>query len=124
MTRRQFKRTTESESFICSHCGYAVGPVANGGRHRNHCPRCLWSRHLDTLIGDRSSSCRGNMEPIGVWVQKDREWALLHRCTRCGFIRANRIAGDDSEAALMALALKPVTGLPFPADAAFRLITD
>jgi hypothetical protein len=56
------------------------------------------------------------MEPIGVWVQSDGEWRILHRCTRCGFIRANRIAADDNEIALLAIAARPLSRLPFPLE--------
>jgi len=31
-----------------------VGPTLGGGRHRNHCPFCLHSRHVDDARpGDR-----------------------------------------------------------------------
>jgi len=56
------------------------------------------------------------MEPAGVRVLPDGEWALIHRCVKCGFLRSNRIAGDDNEGALLALALRPVMILPFPAE--------
>ena len=52
------------------------------------------------------------MKPIAVWVKPDGEWSVLHRCERCGTIRANRIAADDNEEALLKLALLPVTKLP------------
>jgi hypothetical protein len=54
------------------------------------------------------------MEPIAVSVQKDDEWSVVHRCTSCGVIRTNRIAGDDDATALLCLALRPLTSLPFP----------
>ncbi len=54
------------------------------------------------------------MRPISVWVKPDGEWSILHRCERCGVIRANRIAADDVETSLLALALMPMTKLPFP----------
>ncbi len=57
------------------------------------------------------------MLPIAVWVKPDGEWSVLHRCERCGIIRATRIAADDDEGALLKLALKPVTRLPFPLEA-------
>lgn len=54
------------------------------------------------------------MEPIGVEVRADGEWAIIHRCTGCGTLKTNRIAGDDDESALLRLALKPLSRLPFP----------
>ncbi len=103
------------ETFICGHCGMAVTPPENGTENRNHCPHCLRSCHADISIGDRRSSCRGIMDPIGIWVKPNREWALIHRCRKCGFLRTNRIAGDDNEEMLFALAAFPMTSMPFPA---------
>lgn len=56
------------------------------------------------------------MEPIGIEVRGDGEWALIHRCAGCGVLRTNRIAGDDSERALLALALRPIARPAFPLD--------
>jgi hypothetical protein len=56
------------------------------------------------------------MAPIAIWVRPDGEWAIVHRCDRCGAIRTNRIAGDDSELALMSLAARPLARPPFPLD--------
>jgi hypothetical protein len=57
------------------------------------------------------------MKPIAVWVKPDGEWSILHRCERCGIIRANRIAADDDEDALLRLAVSAVARLPFPLKA-------
>jgi len=113
MSRHSSKYRNESEPFICGNCGKGVLPAEAGTMNRNHCPECLWSRHVDLRTGDRSSVCRGMMEPIGIWARDD-EWAVIHRCVKCGFIRANRIAGDDSHVRLMTLAVKPVMMFPFP----------
>lgn len=87
-----------------------------GTRHRNHCPYCLWSRHLDEQPGDRACACRGAMQPVAIDVRNDGEWAIIHRCTGCGVMRTNRIAGDDQELALLQLALKPLANPPFALD--------
>ena len=89
---------------------------AIGTQHRNHCPWCLWSLHVDEEPGDRASGCRALMEPVGVWVKRSGEWSIIHRCTACGELRANRIAGDDVDWALMALAAKALANPPFPVD--------
>ena len=94
---------TCTEPFICTHCGRSVAPAAAGTRNRNHCPHCLASRHVDIRPGDRANPCRGMMEPISLWHKPDGELALIHRCTRCGELIANRIAGDDSPEQLAAL---------------------
>lgn len=102
------------ETFTCSVCGAVVVPEHAGSEHRNHCPRCLSSMHVDNRPGDRSSLCKGVMEPIGVWVRKNGEWAILHRCTSCGKIASNRIAADDNAVLLMSIATKPLANPPFP----------
>jgi len=91
-----------------------VPGVSPGTRHRNHCPACLWSAHLDERPGDRASPCGGGMEPIAIWVRPDGEWALVHRCGGCQAVRVNRVAGDDNEALLLSLAARPMAQPPFP----------
>lgn len=92
--------------FICRRCGAPVPAVSFGTRHRNHCPFCLWSLHVDIRPGDRASLCRGAMEPIAIWGKADGELMILHRCTVCGTIKANRCAGDDDESLLEEIAFR------------------
>ena len=96
-----------TDSFICKVCGWPVVSAGAGSNHRNHCPNCLYSIHLDNEPGDRESRCHGRMEPIGVWVRKNGEWAIIHRCIKCGKIGSNRVAADDNPMKLMALAMRP-----------------
>lgn len=91
-----------------------VAPEGAGSRHRNHCPKCLSSVHEDHAPGDRASLCKGIMDPIGVWVRKNGEWALIHRCRSCGAIHSNRVAADDNPALLMSIAVRPLADPPFP----------
>lgn len=102
-----------ARSFRCGHCGVAVSLDAPGTTHRNHCPSCLWSRHLDrNAPGDRDASCPGGMEPIAVTVRGQGRWVLVHRCTDCGRLRLNRTAGDDNLLLLIRLAALPLAALP------------
>ena len=103
-------------AFLCTHCHTTIPGSAPGTIHRNHCPHCLWSLHVDLKTGDRRSSCRGPMEPIAIGIQSNGEWSIVHRCTRCGMIRMNRIAGDDNEVLLVSMALRPLARPPFPLD--------
>lgn len=110
---------TESKSagcFICANCGKPIPCEGAGSRHRNHCPHCLSSLHLDNIPGDRASECGGIMDPIGVWVRKDGEWAVIHRCRSCGHLSSNRIAADDNPLKLMSIAIKPLALPPFPLE--------
>lgn len=105
--RGYYKNHACTESFNCKYCGRLIVPEGAGSDHRNHCPNCLMSVHVDNTPGDRQSTCHGLMEPISVWVRKNGEWAIIHRCKECGKLSSNRIAADDNPTKLMALALKP-----------------
>jgi hypothetical protein len=56
------------------------------------------------------------MEPIAVWARPGGDWAIIHRCRSCGELHSNRIAGDDNELALMALAVRAFSQPPFPLE--------
>lgn len=105
--RRPRRRPDGSETFKCGHCRAFIGPTVAGGRHRNHCPLCLYSKHVDrSHPGDRLSDCRSLMEPIGTFYRANGEQMLVHRCGGCGVERHNRVAADDNPLAL--LRLEPV----------------
>lgn len=59
-----------NDTFSCRVCDRLVFPTPTGGDHRNHCPNCLSSLHVDQEPGDRAADCGGIMDPIGVWVRK------------------------------------------------------
>lgn len=111
-----FKNHPCMDSFVCKNCGWLVSPRGAGSDHRNHCPNCLYSLHLDQEPGDRASDCGGIMEPISIWIRNRGEWALIHRCKRCGQLHSNRIAADDNPAKLMSIAMKPIANPPFPIE--------
>lgn len=97
----------DTQDFKCRQCGAMVSAnrELSGVNNRNHCPVCLWSRHVDLLIaGDRKADCGSRMEPIGLSIKEvnkrynaenQGELMLVHRCTGCGKISINRIAADD-----------------------------
>jgi len=113
-TNRRPNKDTPPGDFRCASCSRQVSAEAPGTRNRNHCPYCLWSLHVDGESGDRTSDCRGAMEPVAVWVKRNGEWALVHRCQRCGALCSNRVAGDDSPIALVSLAMRPIVLPAFP----------
>ncbi len=82
--------------FICKNCGRQVSLQAPGTKNRNHCPYCLFSLHVDNTVGDRAAVCGGLMAPIGKLYKSDGEEMLVHKCQKCGLVRKNRVAGDDS----------------------------
>ncbi len=113
MSRVLYKYKNEN-TFICEKCGVTVSTINCGTAHRNHCPECLWSKHVDLRTGDRMSVCRGLMEPISLWIKDDGEISIIHRCSKCGFIRHNRIANDDSYNKLSFIARRSMNFLTSP----------
>ena len=91
-----FKRTIED--FMCEHCGQKV--IGNG--YTNHCPECLYSKHVDINPGDREAMCGGLMKPESVEI-KGKEWIILHHCERCGFERKNKVVAEDNKEVLIQL---------------------
>ncbi len=84
-------------SFKCVHCRAFIGPTISGGKHRNHCPLCLYSRHVDGgRPGDRASDCGAKMAPVARFTRPNGEPMIVHRCLGCGFERNNRLAADDN----------------------------
>lgn len=110
-----------SHDFRCASCRLYVSLDAPGTAHRNHCPHCLTSLHVDRKIpGDRAADCRGRMDALAMSVRTDGEWLIIHQCATCGELSANRTAGDDNPLALLRLALRPLAD---PAGAGRALLT-
>lgn len=83
----------ENTAFQCEHCGANVKPLTNGS-YRNHCPYCLYSKHMDNTPGDRASKCRGLMAPIGLEYSGKKGYQLIHECKSCGKVGKNKVATD------------------------------
>ena len=86
-------RASENTAFTCLVCALEVVPLSNGS-YRNHCPKCLYSQHLDIVPGDRLSPCEDMMEPVGTKYRSGKGLQVVHRCLTCGVTRANRVAYD------------------------------
>ncbi len=96
-------------SFRCLTCHAIISNTSIGTKHRNHCPLCLWSKHLDLKTpGDRRSSCGARMKPVGLTLKKDGELMIVHLCLNCGKISCNRIAGDDNSYSIVQLMNAPI----------------
>ena len=90
-----FQKT--KENFICEHCGAQV--IGNG--YTNHCPKCLWSKHVDINPGDRAAQCGGMMEPVRIEA-KGRRYRIVHQCTKCHKERIIDAADGDAIEVLIA----------------------
>ena len=111
------------EAFRCVGCRALDIPMAAPGTaHRNHCPHCLTSLHVDRRVpGDRAAGCRGRMSALCLSAREDGEWMLIHLCRTCGELSANRIAGDDNALALVRMAVRPLADSRVPVRALLSL---
>ncbi len=117
------ERERQFGDFRCQHCQWHVSaaPALSGVNNRNHCPYCLWSKHVDLhAAGDRLNACKGRMQPLALtFKRRHKQYAsrqlgelmLVHQCTACGVLSLNRLAADDS-AAVLADVFKASLALP------------
>lgn len=85
---RKFQR--KIEDFFCQNCGY----FTKGNGYTNHCPNCLWSKHVDNNPGDRENECLGMMKPIQAYYKKGK-WFVVHQCQRCQTNKIIKITAED-----------------------------
>ncbi|HAP74220.1 TPA: hypothetical protein DCZ46_02850 [Candidatus Campbellbacteria bacterium] len=89
MPMKKFTRTIED--FVCENCGTEV--IGDG--YTNHCPKCLWSKHVDINPGDRLADCGGMMKPTGLDKKSDLFY-VVQKCEKCGHERRNKLIKGDS----------------------------
>ncbi|MFH0804393.1 MAG: RNHCP domain-containing protein [Candidatus Zambryskibacteria bacterium] len=95
----KFKR--KIEDFICENCRAEV----KGNGFTNHCPKCLYSKHVDIFPGDRSEKCGGLMEPI-LADESGGEWSIVHQCLKCGKQSRNKISKEDNFDEVVKISIK------------------
>lgn len=93
MTDKKFQRTVED--FTCEQCGAEVA----GDGFTNHCPQCLYSKHVDMNPGDRAAACGGLMAPVGL-EQKGDTWIVRQMCRSCGHTFRCKTRPEDFDAVL------------------------
>lgn len=86
------------EKFICENCNNTVDKLNYTAR--DHCPFCLFSKHVDILPGDRANKCGGILEPIDIEKFKNT-YKIIYKCQKCGQIHKNIIATDDNFDAIL-----------------------
>ncbi|MEI8339431.1 MAG: RNHCP domain-containing protein [bacterium] len=79
------------EDFVCEHCGQAV----TGSGYTNHCPNCLWSKHVDVNPGDREDECQGMMKPYWIEAVGDKYY-VWQKCEKCDHERRNFLGTGDN----------------------------
>ena len=81
------------ENFICENCGNSVEKLNYTAR--DHCPYCLYSKHVDVMPGDRANTCIGLMKPIGIEKYKNT-YKIIYKCSKCHQLHKNIMADDDN----------------------------
>lgn len=79
------------ENFICEHCNAEV--IGDG--FTNHCPNCLWSKHVDVHPGDRKEMCGGMMKPVRT-EGTVAEYVIVQKCEICKMEKKNRLSMKDN----------------------------
>ena len=93
------------ESFICENCGSNVDVLKYSAR--DHCPNCLYSKHVDIMPGDRANTCLGLMKPIGIEKYKNT-YKIIYKCTKCQQIHKNIMANDDNYYLIVKLSVSEI----------------
>ena len=81
------------ETFICQNCGMEVSKLNYTAR--DHCPYCLYSKHVDINPGDRLNNCQGLLKPIGIEKFRD-SYKIVYKCENCNESHKNIMATDDN----------------------------
>lgn len=93
----------KDENFICENCDKEVNKL--GYTARDHCPFCLYSKHVDINPGDRQNTCKGLLKPIGIEKFKD-SFKILYKCEKCNKDHKNIMANDDNMDMIIELSKK------------------
>lgn len=84
-----------NDSFECENCWFLIEKHPEWSA-RNHCPNCLFSKHLDDIFPwDRASLCKNLMKPVWIDHKKNKWWMIKHKCVKCGKEILNKVAPDD-----------------------------
>ena len=97
------KFTMIDENFICENCNKEVKKL--GYTARDHCPYCLYSKHVDINPGDRQNPCKGLLKPIGIEKFKST-FKILYKCKKCNKEHRNIMAKDDDMNIIIELSKK------------------
>ena len=99
--------TEIDEEFICEHCGKEVPKLHYTSR--DHCPYCLYAKHVDINPGDRLEECHGMLKPIGIEMNAKKGYVIVYQCETCGAIRKNVAAKDDDMNLIIRLSANPIS---------------
>lgn len=97
--------TMKDENFTCENCHKNVNKLNYTAR--DHCPYCLYSKHVDIMPGDRLNKCKGLLKPIGIEKFKDT-YKIVYQCQKCNQIHKNIMASDDNMDIIIQLTTNPI----------------
>lgn len=92
------------ENFICEYCGKTVLPLNYTAR--DHCPYCLYSKHVDIFPGDRANNCLGLLKPIKIEKFKNT-YKIIYKCEKCHQLHKNVMGNDDNMDIIIELSKNP-----------------
>ncbi|MCL5434654.1 MAG: RNHCP domain-containing protein [Candidatus Marsarchaeota archaeon] len=84
--------TRNRENFVCENCGTKV----QGNGYTDHCPECLYGKHVDISPGDRLSECKGTMVPKYSIYERDGNFKIHYKCRKCGEEKNVKASPDDN----------------------------
>lgn len=82
----------KDENFICENCNRSVKKLKYTAR--DHCPYCLYSKHIDINPGDRLNTCKGMLKPVKIEKFKNT-YKIIYKCEKCKSLHKNIMANDD-----------------------------
>ncbi len=91
------------EEFICENCKQQVSKLNYTAR--DHCPYCLYSKHVDINPGDRANKCKGLLKPIGIEKFKNA-YKIVYKCDKCNQEHKNIMAIDDDMSKIIELSIQ------------------
>ena len=103
MDAKKFKMV--DEEFVCENCGNKVNTLKKTAR--DHCNKCLYSKHVDIMPGDRKNDCNGLMIPIAVEKFKNT-YKIIYKCDKCHMIHKNIMADDDNFDEIIKIMQNPI----------------
>jgi DNA replicative helicase MCM subunit Mcm2 (Cdc46/Mcm family) len=101
LSQKRFQKV--QENFVCENCCFKV----KGSGYTDHCPNCLYSKHVDINPGDRASDCGGIMIPKAVEVKSDG-YKIYYDCQKCGYQHRVKSSPDDNFEAILSLLKNPI----------------
>jgi uncharacterized Zn finger protein len=102
LPQKRFQKV--KEDFICENCGLQI----QGNGYTDHCPKCLYSKHVDINPGDRASECNGLMQPLSVEV-KGGKFKIYYKCLKCGYTHKVKTTEQDNMDLIISLSTKPIS---------------